>query len=531
MTAPYSSSRYAYEGTETTETSIVRTGGAVDPAGQAQSRKIVTTANTQWLRPFRCEPYAVWNDTVGADVTVTVYGNGASVPASDEVWLEVEYQSDVSSTLGKIVSTSKANVLATGVAGTSDSSTWAGGTAAFKLVATLSSPQPQRPGLIHVRPKIGKPIATVYLDPQVELTPASTTALMASTHKSSRYAYEGTETTETGIVRTGGTAHSRKIVTTANAQWLRPYRAEPFAIWNATTGADVTVTTFGVVATLPLPLNDELFQEVEYLADSASTLGTIVTTTKANVLATGVAVASDSSTWSMINGFEPDTAIDVTVTNDRLTAAQTTTTITSGVHVLTARTTGKYYFEMTVTVINSGARGVGLINPGASYNGVIATGLNCVIYYTNSGNISSNNASSGKSVGIAAVGQVIGVAIDLDARKAWFRRAGGNWNGEVIGISDPAAGLGGVTVGSGAFAPVVAFSNSFASAFTANFGATAYANAAPSGFSNWDFTLYPFKLTTTLSSPQPGQPGLINVRVKAGKPSATYYIDPTPELS
>jgi hypothetical protein len=167
----------------------------------------------------------------------------------------------------------------------------------FKLTKTLSSPSaPERPGLIHVRPKIGKASATIYLDPKVELTPASTTTLMASTHKSSRYAYEGTETTETSIVRTGGTPHSRKIVTSANSQWLRPYRAEPYAVWNATTGADVTVTVYGNAATLPL--NDEVWMDVEYLGDASSTLGKIVTTTKANVLATGVSVASDASSWA-----------------------------------------------------------------------------------------------------------------------------------------------------------------------------------------------------------------------------------------
>jgi len=36
----------------------------------------------------------------------------------------------------------------------------------------------------------------------------------------------------------------------------------------------------------------------------------------------------------------------------------------------------------------------------------------------------------------------------------------------------------------------------------------------------------PFKLTTTLNSPQPQLAGLINVRVKAAKASTTYYIDP-----
>jgi hypothetical protein len=41
----------------------------------------------------------------------------------------------------------------------------------------------------------------------------------------------------------------------------------------------------------------------------------------------------------------------------------------------------------------------------------------------------------------------------------------------------------------------------------------------------------PFKLTTTLNSPQPQLAGLINVRVKAAKASTTYYIDPKVTLT
>ena len=61
--------------------------------GQAQTRKIVTTANAQWLRPFQAEPYAIWNATTGATVTVTVYGtiNAGAVPNNDDIWIEVEY--------------------------------------------------------------------------------------------------------------------------------------------------------------------------------------------------------------------------------------------------------------------------------------------------------------------------------------------------------------------------------------------------------------------------------------------------------
>jgi hypothetical protein len=173
----YKSARYTYEGTETTEASITRVGGASDPTGQAQSRKIVTTANSQWLRPFKAEPYAIWNPTAGANVTVTVYGtiNAGALPNNDDIWIEVEYLSSSASTLGTIVTTTKASILAANAAVASDGSTWNGGGSGagwlpFKLTATLSSPQPGMAGYLHARVRAAKASTTWYLDPKVVLT-------------------------------------------------------------------------------------------------------------------------------------------------------------------------------------------------------------------------------------------------------------------------------------------------------------------------------------------------------------------------
>lgn len=173
----YKSARYAYEGTETTETSITRVGGAVDPTGQVQTRKIITTANSQWLKPFKAEPYAIWNSTTGANVTVTVYGtlNAGAVPFNDDIWLEVGYLGSSATPLGTIVTTTKASVLAANAAVASDSSSWNGGGSGagwspFKLVATLSSPQPGLAGYIDVRVRAAKASTTYYIDPKIELT-------------------------------------------------------------------------------------------------------------------------------------------------------------------------------------------------------------------------------------------------------------------------------------------------------------------------------------------------------------------------
>jgi hypothetical protein len=173
----YKSARYQYEGTETTETSITRVGGAADPTGQAQSRKIVTTANSQWLRPFKAEPYAVWNSKIGATVMVTVYGtiNAGALPNNDDIWLDLEYLGSSSFPIGTIVNTTKANLLAANAAVSSDSSTWNGGGSGagwspFKLTAALSSPQPGMAGYLHARVRAAKPGATFYIDPQISLS-------------------------------------------------------------------------------------------------------------------------------------------------------------------------------------------------------------------------------------------------------------------------------------------------------------------------------------------------------------------------
>lgn len=173
----YKSTRYVYEGTETTEASVTRVGGAADAAGQAQSRKIVTTANSQWLRPFYAEPYAIWNPTTGANVTVTVYGtiNAGALPNNDDIWLEIEYLGSSATPLGTMVTTTKSSVLAANAAVASDGSTWNGGGSGagwspFKLTATLSSPQPAMAGYLHARVRAAKPSTTFYLDPKVVLS-------------------------------------------------------------------------------------------------------------------------------------------------------------------------------------------------------------------------------------------------------------------------------------------------------------------------------------------------------------------------
>jgi hypothetical protein len=158
-------------GAQTTETTIVRAGGAQILA-QNISWKIVTTSSSNWISPFAPAPMQINNPLTATNVTVTVYGvwGGGAVPNNDDIWFEAEYLGASSSPLGSFINSSKPNVLATGSAVSSDSSTWGGSTTPFKMSVTLSSPQPALAGPISVRVLAAKASTTFYIDPQPELS-------------------------------------------------------------------------------------------------------------------------------------------------------------------------------------------------------------------------------------------------------------------------------------------------------------------------------------------------------------------------
>ncbi len=164
----YKAARYRYEGTETTETTIVRTGGATDGT-QSQSRKIITTANAKWVRPFEAMPITIWNESTSS-MTVTVEGiwGGGAVPNNDDIWMDVEYLGAAGSPLGSFNSGTKANNLASGAAQTSSASAWGGSTTAFKMVSSSFTPALKGPITVYI--KAAAASATFYIDPKILVT-------------------------------------------------------------------------------------------------------------------------------------------------------------------------------------------------------------------------------------------------------------------------------------------------------------------------------------------------------------------------
>lgn len=164
--SPYILEKRDARGTQTSETTIIRTTGAI-VGGTAVAMKIVTTTAAHLKTPFISTPLRVTNTLTGTNRTVTVYGiwGGGAVPNNDDVSMFLGYLGSSSTPQWSFQSLEKADVLAANTALTTDGSTWGGSTTAFKMTLTLSAPQPQLVGDMYVYVQVHAASTTVYLDP------------------------------------------------------------------------------------------------------------------------------------------------------------------------------------------------------------------------------------------------------------------------------------------------------------------------------------------------------------------------------
>jgi hypothetical protein len=183
---------------------------------------------------------------------------------------------------------------------------------------------------------------------------------------------------------------------------------------------------------------------------------------------------------------DPATVTAVTLSGGNLVATNTgTTSADQGAHVAAAsgKTSGKYYFEGTITTLTGGGNmGVGVGTPASTYSAMGGSAVVGVLLYRG-GTIYSNGGASGQSLPVWTAGNIFGIAIDLNNSKAWFRSGAGNWNNQPT--HDPVTNVGGITIPAGTMVPFVTFGGGAGAAnnvITANFGASAFSGTVPSGF-------------------------------------------------
>ncbi len=178
-----------------------------------------------------------------------------------------------------------------------------------------------------------------------------------------------------------------------------------------------------------------------------------------------------------------DKTTNVTLSNGDLTANRNGGGSTwQGVRATTSESTGKFYVEFTVDVLNGSSHSrVGVLDGSSTLQdgpGESATGWDV----KNNGT-KENNGVQGGGYGTAwSASDVIMMAVDLTNSKIWWGK-----NGTWFSSGDPAVGTNpGFTNLSGAVYPVFAGFVNQNNTYTANFGASDFVHTAPTGFLAWD---------------------------------------------
>jgi hypothetical protein len=182
-----------------------------------------------------------------------------------------------------------------------------------------------------------------------------------------------------------------------------------------------------------------------------------------------------------------DKSASITLSNGNLTA---TSAIggNMGVRADTGRSGSKVYFEnLYVAATGGGSSICGIALASADLPTWASNGSGGIAVF-DSGPVFRNSVSTGINVGIATTGQSHCFAIDMIAKLLWVRVDAGNWNGS--SSNNPATGVGGIDISAIFTTTLAAFAcygtASGSKSATANFGATAFAQAVPSGFAAWD---------------------------------------------
>lgn len=169
----------------------------------------------------------------------------------------------------------------------------------------------------------------------------------------------------------------------------------------------------------------------------------------------------------------------ITLSNGNLTATAPNGSTGEAVRSIFGTATGKYYWEITVgTVVGGSTMTVGVGYSTMSLNNfpgrLDANGFG----YAQSGAIWTNNNGGAAYGSSYTTADIIGIALDMAAGKIWFSKNGTYQNsGDPVGGTNPAfTGL------SGTIYAAAGCNDGFS--WTANFGASSFNTAAPSGYSS-----------------------------------------------
>lgn len=181
----------------------------------------------------------------------------------------------------------------------------------------------------------------------------------------------------------------------------------------------------------------------------------------------GFTPLSGATTWN-----PSDKSASITLSNGNLTALGTSST--GGVRAVQSRSSGLYYWEVTINVGAGGSCNLGAIGTADSLTGITpSSGFNL---RGGNGTLVAPTGNVG-STGSYTTGDVIMFAVDLANTLVYFGK-----NGSWLASTNPVAQTGGINYGgSTTIKPWYSPEANTAQA-TANFGATPFVYPVPTGF-------------------------------------------------
>jgi len=200
-----------------------------------------------------------------------------------------------------------------------------------------------------------------------------------------------------------------------------------------------------------------------------------------HVAAAGGGGGTSTNTWNPLDAYPY-----LTFSNVNKTITKHTGSFFASTRALDSASSGKYYWEIHIDILSgTGPHGYGIANAAASLT-AYAGQDNGMVGWAEDGNIFYNNGFISNIQGYVQ-GNTICLAWDAGNKKIWFRTNGGNWNNAAIGSQDPASNIGGTNLATLDAGPYFALAtlNALGDAATVNFGATAFAQTMPSGFTRW----------------------------------------------
>jgi hypothetical protein len=194
---------------------------------------------------------------------------------------------------------------------------------------------------------------------------------------------------------------------------------------------------------------------------------------------------SDSG-GSTLNTFDPaHKSSDLSLSGGNLIVTCGGAQIENGIICTNSASSGKKYCEITITSNVSNGSLVGIANSswafGTTFLGQDTNGFS----WQQGGPVLFNGSNQG-SIQTFTNGTVCCIAVDFGNSRIWFRSNGGNWNNS--GTADPVTNTGGIDISVMAAGPYFIgyrVDNQTGAVVTGNFGGSAYAQTAPSGFGNW----------------------------------------------